>query len=878
MTSIGHTAAQVLGTVGATQGTNSRSRHGVHRGVIRRWLPAALIIVVGSLALYVLHAELRRYSLHDISRSIRALPVTRLLLASALTVVSFGVLAVFDVLALRYLARRLALRRLAFASFIGYAFSQLLSYTALTGGSIRYRLWSRWGLSGVEVTQAIAFNMVTSWLGIILLGGMTLIFSPNAESIAALVRPELRVALGGGLLALAVCYLVWNVTGRSLVVRGWQITPPGPTIALAQLGLGTLDWIVTGAVLFALLPDSTHLHATVFFEAYLLAQVAGIVSQLPGGIGVFESVMTLLLRRYIPAPEIIGALVAYRAVYYLAPFALASLALGGFELRRRRIREPWAVRAARRWAWALLPDALSIMTFGAGIVMLVSGATPAASGRLAWLDTVLPLGVIEVSHFVGSLVGVALLVLARGLHRRLDAAYHLVVVALGIGIAASLLKGGDYEEAFVLTAVLGLVLPAHRHFYRRAALTAEPWSPGWTAAALVALGGTLWLGFFAYRHVGYSRDLWWHFTLYGDAPRFLRASAGAFGVMLAFALLRLLGPSRGRINAPTAADIDRAATIAYQTGEVNAYLATVGDKAILFGRTGGLLMYAVSGRSWIALGDPVGSPEERVELAWQFREMADRCGGWPVFYEAGPESLPLFVDLGLSLVKLGEEARVPLETFSLEGGSRKKLRRTLRAVENEGVRFEIVASQDVPAVLPELQRVSDAWLADKNTREKGFSLGHFDGAYLQRFPIAVARRDGRIVAFANVWPSATREELSLDLMRHDPDASRGVMEYVLIQLMLWGKCEGYRWFNLGMAPLAGLPNRAHGPRWSSVGGLIFRRGEHFYNFQGLRDYKQKFDPIWEPRYLASPGGLALPRILANIATLIGGGLRGVVAK
>jgi phosphatidylglycerol lysyltransferase len=142
----------------------------------------------------------------------------------------------------------------------------------------------------------------------------------------------------------------------------------------------------------------------------------------------------------------------------------------------------------------------------------------------------------------------------------------------------------------------------------------------------------------------------------------------------------------------------------------------------------------------------------------------------------------------------------------------------------------------------------------------------------------VARREDRIVAFANVWPSATREELSVDLMRHDPDAPRGVMEYVLIQLMLWGKRESYDWFNLGMAPLAGLPIRERAPRWSSVGGLIFRRGEHFYNFHGLREYKQKFEPVWEPRYLASPGGLALPRVLSNIATLIGGGLRGVVAK
>ena len=104
------------------------------------------------------------------------------------------------------------------------------------------------------------------------------------------------------------------------------------------------------------------------------------------------------------------------------------------------------------------------------------------------------------------------------------------------------------------------------------------------------------------------------------------------------------------------------------------------------------------------------------------------------------------------------------------------------------------------------------------------------------------------------------------------------MDYLLIELMQWGRQEGYQWFNLGMAPLSGLENRALAPLWSKAGNLIFRLGEHFYNFQGLRQYKEKFDPEWRPKYLACRGGLALPRILTNIASLISGGLSGIVKK
>jgi phosphatidylglycerol lysyltransferase len=185
---------------------------------------------------------------------------------------------------------------------------------------------------------------------------------------------------------------------------------------------------------------------------------------------------------------------------------------------------------------------------------------------------------------------------------------------------------------------------------------------------------------------------------------------------------------------------------------------------------------------------------------------------------------------------------------------------------------------DVPPLLPELRAVSDAWLAEKHTRDKGFSLGRFDDQYLVQFPLATVRQAGQLIAFANLWIGADKAELAPDLMRYLPDAPPSIMEYLLLRLMGWGKPEGYQWFNLGMAPLSGLEDHTLAPLWNRLGALVFRHGEHFYNFQGLRQYKEKFDPMWEPKYLAAPGGLALPRILTNLATRISGGLSGVISK
>jgi phosphatidylglycerol lysyltransferase len=278
------------------------------------------------------------------------------------------------------------------------------------------------------------------------------------------------------------------------------------------------------------------------------------------------------------------------------------------------------------------------------------------------------------------------------------------------------------------------------------------------------------------------------------------------------------------------------------------------------------------------MGDAVGAAPERQELVWRFREIADRHRGRTAFYEVGTDDLPLYVDLGLSLHKLGEEARVPLAGFSLEGHHRRALRQTYNRAKRAGCAFEIAPVPAVPPLLDELEAVSKSWLAQKNTGEKRFSLGFFDRGYLAQTPVALVRRAGQIVAFANLWTTAQREELSIDLMRHAATAPSGTMEYLLTELLLWGSAQGYGWFNLGMAPLAGLSNRRLAPLWNRLGGLLFHYGEHFYGFRGLREFKQKFDPVWEPRFLASPGGLAVPLILTHVAALISGGVVRVVAR
>ncbi len=847
------------------------------RAKIARFLPF-LAVPPFLVALWAVHHELSAFRYHDIVSAARSVPRASLGAAALLTALNFLVLSGYDGLGLAYVGRTLEWWRWGFASFVGYAFSQALGLPLLTGLPIRLRLYSGWGLTMAEIRDLVVFYSVTLWLGLVVLGGIVFLVEPRAvPAVLHLPVTDARL-LGALLLLLGGGYMAWAVAKRApLRIRSWEVPSPGVRLALPQLIVAVADWVVASSVLYVLLPRGHHVPFFVFVGIFLVAQFAGLASHVPGGVGVFEAIMLVLLPSDVPAGSLAGSLLVYRAIYYLCPLMCAATALGLYEARRKREDIERLADRFGRGVSLIVPQAMAVLTFVAGMVLLFSGATPGEHERLSWLSHVFPLAVIEASHFLASAAGASLLVLAWGIQRRVNTALHMVTALLAAGIVFSLLKGLDWEEAMILTLMLSALVGSRKEFYRRASLLVEPFTPGWTAAIVCAVVAVIGLGIFSYTHVAYSQALWLRFAPHADAARFLRSSAGVLCVILGFAGVRLMRPAAARSAPVTDADSERAATLAHASPYTYAQLVLLGDKQLLMGEHS-FVMYGVSGRSWIALGDPVGAAEERRELAWRFHELADRNGGWTVFYQVRPEHLPIYLDLGLTLTKIGEEARVPLADFSVAGGEHRGMRRTLRTMEKHGACFRVVPAEEVPGMLPDLRDISENWLTTKNTREKGFSLGFFNEGYIRRGRVATIEVENEIVAFANIVESAEHEEISVDLMRFSHNAPPSVMEYLFLMAMQRGREEGYRWFNLGMAPLSGLEARPLSPAWTRLGSAVYRHGEHFYHFQGLREYKQKFDPVWEPRYLASPGGLAFPRVLANLAALISGGLRGVLQK
>jgi phosphatidylglycerol lysyltransferase len=829
---------------------------------------AALVL----LSAFVIHAVSGEIHLDDIRAAIAATPWMTIFSAVGFTLVSYAAMSLYDVLAVRQVASgRVSDRFAAFTGAIGYAVSNTIGFSVLVGGSVRYRLYGSAGLDAADIGRVVGISFLTFWLGLVTLLGIAFVVDPVGVPLLDQLSANADRAFGAAILIALAGFIVWLSTGsRRVSLLGWSVVLPGGPSALLQIAIGAIDIAAAAGALYVLLPAGVAPSFAVFLVIFVAAIIAGLISHAPGGLGVLEATVLLGLGAG-DRPDVIAALVVFRIVYYLLPLAIAGIAFLAFEayqVRQSVLAVSGRTLAATRLVVA--PVAATLVFVG-GIVLLLSGNLPAEHGRVHVLMDILPLPFAEASHMLASLVGLLLIIIARGLYRRIAFARTAAIALLVAGALFSLAKGLDWEEASVLIVIAALLAFYKNVFYRKGDWRSFRPNPAWLALVAITLICLTLVGFLAFRHVEYSSDLWWEFAWRGDAPRFLRASL-VLGVLTAVIALDVLinRPVQTRIGRVAIPEAVRTVVAASETTDAN--LALLGDKRFLLSDDGrAFLMYGVAGRTWIAMGDPVGASEQARTLAWRFAECADKAGARVAFYEIGPQMLPTYLDFGFAILKIGEVANVDLSTFTLDGAARQDFRYAAKRAEREGLVFQVVPKADVPSILPQLKSVSDAWLAIKAGSEKGFSLGRFDEPYLSEFDCAVIRKDGEIVAFANLWQGANRHELSVDLMRYRPGVSKVLMDALFARLLMWGKAEGYAWFSLGAAPLSGLSDHPLASTWNRLGTFIYRRGDEIYNFEGLRAFKEKFGPVWTPQYIACPGGLVMPQVLLDVASLISGG-------
>ena len=812
-------------------------------------------------AVWSLGKEWGGFHLNDLDDALERIGVVHITLALLLTGASLLCNASLDLTALRWLKKDLPTGKVLGTALIAGSFSMNGGGTILGGGAIRMRFYGQYGLGGAEIAKITGFLLVAGWLGHALLAGVMMCWAPPQLS-------WLPVLLGRGIgvVLLASCGTLCVLSATGFRGKMIPFLPPWRILLLAMVVSG-FDWLFAGLALRVFLPAAISTPA--FLAATAVGQALGAASHVPGGVGVMELFITKFSVGMVPQPVMVGALLTYRLTYYLIPFVIA---VGVVSCREIWAKRHWAKltvdSTGKAWS-AIAPRLAGMSALAGGFVLMLSATTPMDAHRRILVEEFVPLPFVEASHFLSSIAGTVMIIVASGLLRRVRVAWWIAVVMASGGIVFSLLKGFDWEESLVLCVFLGALLPFRSKFHRHAGIWTRRFSLQWWGLILSIVGLAVWFGFYSARHVAYGNDLWWQYSFDNDAARLLRGMVGSALILVFVALLQWFRPAPPRAREPLP-DFDRIEQMVASTSRCSSALGLVGDKEFLFNHEqSAFLMYADQGRTRVAIADPVGDEDKFEGLYWRFIEQAHDEGMRVAFYQVGAAMIPVCVEMGMRIYKLGEEAMVPLDNFDLGCSELKKFRKVMNRMEREGWKFEIWQPEEVRARLDELRAVSDAWLSHHDAREKGFSLGWFNDEYLCRLPVAVIIVEGNVIAFGNIWPGNGKDELSTDLMRHVPDAPNGVMDCLFVKLMLWGKEQGYSWFDLGMAPLSGLAGNQFAPLWSRIGGLIFDKGEAFYNFNGLRAWKSKFQPVWQPRYLAISNAWDLPAAMLDITTLIG---------
>ncbi len=856
---------------------------------IRRVLPVAFLLLLAVFAARELHT----LDLHAVHHVLQSFTPTRVLLIQLIALTGVLAMSLYDWRAAHAFGIHIPLRTLIRNAWIANAFNNLVGLSGLAGSGIRILLL---GSEHVEARRAGAFSAlimasvpaglaVFSW-PLLLTGG------PGID--------RLPIPAWTAWLAL-VAFAVYLPAYVLILYRGMfshllhELTPQSGTSLAALIAISTLDWLLAATTAWVALEFSgAAVPWPAFLSGFVLASTLGILSLIPGGLGVFDTALVVLLAPFVQGPEhLVSGVLVYRLCYYLVPWLIAVY-LGADRLM---LPEYWQrVALVRQWRESRLSELLGLplnvlaslgvrvlayLTFGGGMVLLASAAFPALTDRLAILHRYLPLAAVEISHLLSVVTGVLLIALSRGIAEQVRSAYYLTQILLVSGALFSFLKGIDYEEAIILLAVSLLLRRQRKHFYRESYPLLGARSLLWLAGLVTSVIGFAWLGDWVQGDIPWGWAYLSRFAPALEAPRFARALLAAAAVATAFIGWSFYKRPRVVPDSPDALALSEAEAVLRQHGGSElAHLVFLGDKCLLWSPDRkAFIQYGRIRDRLIALGDPCGDPDAFDAAIIAFRDYADRHDLTPCFYEISELQMHRYHDAGFALFKLGETAVVRLEHFTLSGKRGEALRHGVNRAGRDGARFALLEQPLDAALWSELRAVSDAWLAERSTAEKGFSLGNYNETYLARSPIAVVRVNDRIVAFANLMPDyGSRSQLSIDLMRHHPGAPRSAMDLLFVELIRYAQAQGYQYFNLGMAPLVGVGETRYARAGERVARLAYEYGNRFYNYKGVRSFKEKFNPVWRGAYLAYPALTPLPMLLMDSAALIAGGYRRIFFK
>ncbi|MHC5229112.1 bifunctional lysylphosphatidylglycerol flippase/synthetase MprF [Enterococcus sp. LJL99] len=583
---------------------------------------------------------------------------------------------------------------------------------------------------------------------------------------------------------------------------------------------------------------------------FIAASVIGIASMIPGEIGSFDVMMIIGLSSLGLSREIVVAwILLYRLFYYIIPFMIGVI----FFVKNlsTRLNEDYS-GIPRELTTEIAHKIVVFLMYFSGVMMVLSATIPEVFDQVRWLRHLNPLSFHILNQFPSILLGFLLLIMGRGISAQVKRAYIPTISLLVITLLYTFIKDFSWGVIFYLGFLLLIIIFSKDQLYREQLVYS--WEKMTLDGAIFSVLTILYIVIGVYNLPTFPHHRH-HFNEFLFFPSEKIWLSGFIGILLVaivmYIFLRYLKGSNRTVGIPL--DDARAMTLLETYGgNTDSQLLFLRDKEMYIYTNKDdedtvLLQFRTYNNKCIVMGDPSGKKDDFSVAIEQFIKESDLLGYLPVFYEASEEMVMLLHEFGYDFIKMGEEAHVDLPSFTLSGKKRKAERAVMNRFAKENYQFEVIKPPFSAEKMTELKAVSDEWLGSR--KEKGFSLGFYSEDYLQRAPIAVVYdQENKLIAFANIMPTYTKEEGTIDLMRYSKDAPSGVMDFLFISLFTYMQEQEIDYFNLGMAPLSNVGTSRKSFIQERVAYLVFEFGSHFYSFQGLRSYKDKYATNWVSRY------------------------------
>jgi len=584
---------------------------------------------------------------------------------------------------------------------------------------------------------------------------------------------------------------------------------------------------------------------------YIISVIFLIVSPFLRGLGAIEISMSFILIQFgFENVNAIAITFLYRFFEFWIPL-LAGASLFLFNVNKLLMR--------------IIP---SFLLFALGLINIVSVLTPAISERLHALENIIPVSAIKASNYFVITAGLFMLVNAAFMLKGLRTAWWFAIFLSGISVIGHLTKAIDYEEAVIALIVLISLIVTRKEYYIKSNSHLQSIGLKTVLVSIAAVLVYSILGFYFLDKKHFDIDFNWlqsikyalqNYFLVGSsdlvpldrfARRFLLSINICGFLSLGFLVFALIRPYTIKKDA-VEDDFVTANAILNQYGTSSLdYFKTYNDKIIfIINSKKAFLAYRVTDNFAVVLENPVAeSDAEMKQCILEFDAYCYDNGLRSIYYRVPEENLELFSSLHKKSLFIGQEGVVDLSTFTLEGGAKKSLRNAVSKVKEKGFKTIVHTAPIKDGLLQKIKAVSDEWLISTGRSEIIFSQGMFEWEELkQQTIITVENAEEKIVAFLNVIPDYAKEEGTYDLIRKTNDAPNGIMDFILLELFTYLKSQGSTSANLGLAAMSGIEEANTFPEKSMK--FAYERIKYFSHYKGLRDFKEKFSPVWYNKYL-----------------------------